>query len=154
MRLSQSLTIAICISSLVCASGQTESRSALMPENAWHQISQYFADSTKPTGSWQPSKRDLDALESHLAAISKLKSEGGIRGARIPHPELSHRQYFAIIVSGKRLIFINAFQFDNDPSSLWRQQLYVIGDSGRSVWRVLYDPGTGEFSHLNTNGVG
>jgi hypothetical protein len=154
MRLSQSLTIAVCISSLVCASGQTESRSALMPENAWHQISDYFANSTKPTGSWSPSKTDLDALEGRLAEISKLKSEGGIRGARILHPELSHRQYFAVVAGGKKLIFINAFQFDNDPSPLWRTQLYVIGDGGRSVWRVHYDPKTGEFSHLNTNGVG
>ena len=154
MRHSIAAAIAISLSFLTCAYGQKEPLYVLMPEDVWHQISGYFANSTKPTGSWQPSKADLDGLESRLSQISKLKSEGGIVGAHIVHPQQSHRQYFAVIAGGKKLIFINAFAFDNNPSPLWHKQLYVILDGGTSVWRVLYDPSTGEFSHLNTNGVG
>lgn len=105
----------------------------------------------KVEGTWNLSKADVAKLETHLSRISELTVEHGLRGLRIAHPEACHRQYLGVIVGGRRLIYVNAF-CGIDVSG-WRSNFVVICDGGVSVWGVLYDPASGAFFELSTNGI-
>ncbi len=70
---------------------------------------------------------------------------------RIAHPENCYRQYIPVIIAKRALIYVNAFCGIEVPS--WRTHFVTICDGGESVWGVLYDPTTGEFSDLEVNGV-
>jgi len=87
-----------------------------------------------------------------LGEIAKLKAHESIPGAQIAHPEESMRQYLGIVVEGKRRIYINAFP-RGMVSKDWRKKFVTICDGGVGVWGVLYDPQTGSFSDLETNGL-
>jgi hypothetical protein len=135
---------------------QQQPRSVLMPVSAASDISGYFAQSSKIEGTWQPTSADLNGLEAHLDLISKLTSEGPLPYAQIAHPEKFYRQYFAIVVKQRKLIFISAFcgvNHPNFPPPSWRTRYYEVMDGGTCVWRVVYDPATGQFEHLSTNGL-
>jgi hypothetical protein len=105
----------------------------------------------KVDGSWKTTERDIATLESNLAHISSLRSAGTLKGIRIAHPENFYRQYIPIIIAGRKLIYVNAFSAIEVPD--WRTHFVTICDGGESVWGVLYDPTTGEFSNLEVNGV-
>ena len=105
----------------------------------------------KVDGSWKPAERDIATLESNLARISRLQSRGTLKGIRILHPENCYRQYIPVTIAGSKLIYVNAFCGIEDPG--WRKQFVDICDGGESVWGVLYNPTTGEFSDLEVNGV-
>ncbi len=104
------------------------------------------------SGTWQPTKIDIDGLEASLPQVSGLRAENGPASA-IAHPEQYFRQYVAVIRKGRKLIYINAFCGDF-PEANWRQQLVLIADGGNCCWQALYDPVKGEFSALRINGVG
>ena len=124
-----------------------------------------MAQCSRPTPtidrSWNPTPLDVAALESRLDSISHLTVEGCcIVGARIDKPRQTLRQYVGVIVNGRRFIYLNAFpeaEFDDWPSQMpkpdWRMTPYIVCDGGTSYWGVLYDPVTGTFSVLATNGV-
>jgi hypothetical protein len=95
--------------------------------------------------------QDILNLESHLGEIARLKVRGSISGAQIAHPAESMRQYLGIVVDGKMRIYINAFP-RGMASKDWREKFVTICDGGAGVWGVLYDPQTGSFSSLETNG--
>jgi hypothetical protein len=105
----------------------------------------------KVDGSWKTTEQDIATLESNLARISSLRSAGTLKGTRIAHPENCYRQYIPIIIAGRKLIYVNAFCGIEVPD--WRTRFVTICDGGESVWGVLYDPATGEFSDLEVNGV-
>jgi len=125
----------------------------LMPQQAAQDLRPFYGVSTTIQGSWDPSDKDLTNVEAHLGEVSQLISEDGIRGARIARPQDYRRQYFAILVKGRKLILVNAFDIEPPPPD-WREKLPLIGDGGKIEWRALFDPQTGNFSHLSTNGVG
>jgi hypothetical protein len=106
-------------------------------------------------GGWEPTKGDIQSLESHLSRISKLRSKEGVVGTRIANPSSYYRQYVGIMVGARKLIYVNAFDafHENEPPSFWREQLVYICDGGSSAWGVLYDPETHKFSELRTNGM-
>jgi hypothetical protein len=91
-------------------------------------------------------------MESHLSLISQLRSQSGIEGARIEHPERYYRQYVGIVIGKRRLIYINAFCVEKPPS-YWLERLVDVCDGGCS-WGVIYDIEGGEFSDLAMNGIG
>jgi len=69
---------------------------------------------------------------------------------QVADPEDFYMQYIGIVVKGKRLIYINAFAFEEPPS--WKEHAVITCDGGVD-WGVLYDPETGKFSDLAINGV-
>ena len=101
-------------------------------------------------GSWEPTVGDIEKVESRLSRVSKLQSQ---IGEFIANPSSYYRQYIGIIAGGRKLIYVNAFDYGMLPSN-WRKRLVDICDGGTSAWGVLYDPKTGEFSELATNGRG
>lgn len=107
--------------------------------------------SPKVDGTWKATEQSVTALESNLRRISSLRSAGSLKGINIAHPEDCYRQYIPVIVAGRKLIYVNAFCGIEVPS--WRTDFVTICDGGQSVWGVLYDPATGEFSDLEVNGV-
>jgi len=104
----------------------------------------------KVDASWKATAQDVAKLESNLSHISSLRSAGSIKGARIERPENYYRQYLTVVVSGRKLIYVNAFDAEVPD---WREHFVTICDGGGSVWGVLYDPSTGEFFDLEVNGL-
>lgn len=107
----------------------------------------------KVDGGWKATEQDIATLESNLKRITLLRSAGILKGIRVAHPENCYRQYIPIIVAGRKLIYVNAFCGIKVSDSDWRTQFVTICDGGESVWGVLYDPATGEFSDLEVNGA-
>lgn len=105
----------------------------------------------KVDGGWNATQGHVANLESNLKRITSLRSAGSLKGMSIAHPENCYRQYIPIVVAGRKLIYVNAFCGIEVPE--WRTQFVTICDGGDSVWGVLYDPTTGEFSDLEVNGL-
>ncbi len=102
-------------------------------------------------GSWNVTQLQIAALEANVKRISSLREAGSARAIRITHPEDCYRQYVAVVVAGRKLIYVNAFSGIEVPG--WRSHFVTICDGGETVWGVLYDPVTGKFSDLEVNGV-
>ena len=103
----------------------------------------------KVDGHWEATEQQIVSLESNLKRISSLRPQNW-REMSITHPENCCRQYVPVIVSGRKLIYVNAFCGIEGPG--WRTDFVTICDGGESVWGVLYDPTTEEFSELEING--
>jgi hypothetical protein len=90
-------------------------------------------------------------MEKRLSEVPKLQGTTVESGVPIRDPRRYYRQYVGVIVSGQKLIYINAFCEEHPPSS-WQQKLVDDCDGGCN-WGVLYDPTTAEFSHFGVNGI-
>ena len=117
------------------------SKSALLPQKEAQSVTRLCSRGGpgKVDGSWEPTKADLQLLESRLSKI------------QIKNPESYYRQYVAIMVKGRKLIYINGLC--TNPPSNWRNKLTDVCDGGDCFWGVIYDPDTGKFSDLQVNGV-
>jgi hypothetical protein len=134
------------------SSAQVTDRFVVLPQSEGKQLPLCSRPGPKVAGTWDPLVQDILNLESHLGEIARLKAHGAIPGAQIAHPEESKRQYLGIVVDGERQIYINAFARGVVPKN-WRERFVTICDGGAGVWGVLYDPQTGAFSDLETNGL-
>lgn len=125
----------------------------LLPSTATQHISRLCSRKgiSNVSGSWRPNKHDIQLLESRLPRISALRSKGELNGIQIQHPDRYYRQYIAVVVGSRRMIYLNAFS--DRPSPPWRTELVDVCDSGPSGWGVLYDPVTGQFSFLRVNSM-
>ena len=134
------------------ASGQQGQRSVLLPAHEAKAVSdRYSKEWTQKFGeSWQPTQADLDGLEAGLPQIPKLEILGYGSRIHIDHPEQYYRQYVAMLVDGKKKIFVSAF-CDEMPPINWRDHLYVVIDGATCYWQALYDPTTKRFSNLRIN---
>jgi hypothetical protein len=131
---------------------QLNDRFVVLPQGEGRQLPMCSRLGPKVAGTWDPLVQDILNLESHLGEIAKLKAHQAIPGAQIAHPEESMRQYLGIVVDGKRRIYINAFP-RGMVSKDWRKRIVTICAGGVGVWGALYDPQTGGFSDLETNGL-
>jgi len=134
--------------------GHDKNRSALLPESAAQQITQLCSRPGPPKfdGTWKPTEDDINKMESQLSRVSRLRSKSGIEGMHIERPERYYRQYVGIIVTKRKLIYINAF-CDDKPPSYWQERIVDVCDGGCS-WGVVYDIEHGKFSDLELNGIG
>lgn len=117
-----------------------------------HQAKQgllFFNPHLRIQRTWNPARTDIHKLEADLPKLSLLLTKGGVSGVHILHPENSYRQYVGVVVNGHKFIYINAFP---NPDPGWRTQFVTIADGAQSVWHALYDPVSGRFSDLVTNG--
>jgi hypothetical protein len=104
-------------------------------------------------GTWEATEADIDALERNLQEISNLRSIWGTRSLRIVDPRSFYRQYIAIVVAGRRLIYVNAF-YDIEPIRYATEQFVSVCDGGPYFWGVIFDPATHKYFDLNINGRG
>ena len=125
----------------------------LLPESEVATFAQTFADPKPRVESWEPTVGDIDDLKSNLAQISALSSKEPDTNRHIDHPDQYFRQYLAVVVNGKKIIFVNAM-CSVDAGQHWRKRLALANDGGRCFWHAIYDPATQTFSELNINGLG
>jgi hypothetical protein len=135
---------------ILCALGQQPQRSVLLPSSAARSI----PDRPPSQGSWEPTKSDIESLETNLPQVAALNVKGWSPRIKIDHPEKYLRQYVAVIYGGKKLIFINAFCDDELPPFDWRDHLYVVTDGATCYWQALYNPATKKISSLTINSRG
>jgi hypothetical protein len=156
MRKRNLIGAALLIGLIAGAQGQHEQWSVVLPASEAKMAANFYPKRgpERIDGTWEASKTQIDALEANLSHISDLKGRGGTTGGRIEHPDRYFRQYIAVLRTGNKRIFINAFCDDITPSPIWRDHFYVILDGGSCVWYALYDPSTGSISDLEMNGVG
>jgi len=132
---------------------QMKTRWTLLPETEADHAKQLCSRPGPPKfqATWKPTESHIQTMESRLSRISRLRTQSGIVGVQIEHPDRYYRQYLGIIIKGHKFIFINAF-CDDKPPQTWRESLIDVCDGGCS-WGVVYDVATGQFSHLEMNGV-
>ena len=133
----------------------------MLPENAvvlspshareaLHQCSRSSPENVD--GTWIISPADIAKLENSLSKLSALVSRDCcIVGRSVSCPTSYFRQYAGITISGKKYIYINAFEL-GALASRSRNQPLLVCDGGESFWGALYDPESGEFSQLAFNG--
>lgn len=133
---------------------QDEKRSVLLPSSESQSVMRLCSRGGpgKIQGGWELGDSDVALLEAHLSDISKLRSRCCMPGV-ITSPRGFYRQYAGVVIGGRRLIYINAFPKDFIPKD-WRSRLVDVCDGGSGFWGALFDPATGKFSDLATNGVG
>jgi len=105
----------------------------------------------KIDGGWQPTTKDIDAMEEALSKSTYLRSKLTSKPDRASDPRQYYRQYVGVIVAGRKLIYVNGMC--EKPPSYWTKTLVDVCDGGRCFWGALYDPVNGEFSQYEMNGV-
>jgi hypothetical protein len=133
-----------------CSLGQQVQRSVLLPSSAARSI----PDRPPGQGSWEPTKSDIESLETNLPQVPALDVKGWSPRIKIDHPEKYFRQYVPVIYGGKKLIYINAFCEDELSPFDWHTHLYVVTDGATCYWQALYDPVTKKISSLTINSRG
>jgi|SRR5690349_3296958 hypothetical protein len=132
--------IGLFLSLAMLAAEQRDSHFVVLPETEAHEAP------VGAGGGWMPPQLDIDRLEVHLPELPVF------------NPYSYYRQYVGVIISGRKLIYVNAQC--NKPESVpinpeddWRRHLRIVMDGGKCIWHALYDPATGRFSDFMFNGV-
>jgi hypothetical protein len=123
---------------------------ALLPAIGIPFWSKYFASGSRAE-SWEPTLGDMDDAEADLAQITTLSNIDADPNRHINSPRDYYRQYLAVIVNGRRMIFLNAL-CSVEQNANWRKRLIVTSDGGKCFWQAIYDPSTHRFSDLKVNG--
>ncbi|HEY1588271.1 MAG TPA: hypothetical protein VGG00_00960 [Rhodanobacter sp.] len=129
---------------------------ALMPESALSvMLKQCSRSAPHASGSWTPTREQLDQLERHLPQLAGLAERQGM-SPRDVDPKASFRQYLGVIVDNRHFIYVNAIAasdlkppYSPDPHI----KPVIVCDGGSAFWGVLYDPDTKTFSQLDANGA-
>jgi len=101
--------------------------------------------------AWTPGPGDILQLEQDLPALQAQVPAAWQGNAPVGDARAYARQYFGILVQGRRLIYINAF-LEPMANKEWQQYAIVICDGGSGAWGAVYDPASRSFSSLVFNG--
>jgi len=112
-----------------------------------------FAGTKPHMENWEPTVADINDLEANLSQIAALSSKEPDVNQHIDDPGQYFRQYLAVAVNGRKIIFVNAL-CSVEPGDSWRKHLIVVMDGGKCYWNAVYDPATQKFSDLVVNGRG
>ncbi len=99
----------------------------------------------KIDGGWEPSDTTIQIAESQLGQLSNATDTG----ATVKSPAGYFRQYVGVIVSGRKLIYLNATA---EEMTYWKTKFVDVCDGGSDFWGAIYDPATHKFSELHKNG--
>jgi len=94
------------------------------------------------SGYWAPSRAQIEGLESRLAQLQPAIAE----------PVRSGRQYVGFVSQGRQLIYINAFTLPDHEKINPAREAVRVCDGGAAFWGAVYDPQSGTFSDIATNG--
>jgi len=101
---------------------------------------------------WEPTAEVINQMETHLKDLNNAIAHTGCTVSGQPKDINGfRRQYFGVVLSGRRLVFINAFDLEigNDLSNGKPNQMCaVVNDGYCSFWSALYDPETMMFEQL------
>jgi hypothetical protein len=93
----------------------------------------------------------MNDVEAALAQITALSNIDADPDRHINNPREYYRQYLAVMVSGRKIIYLNAL-CSVEQNANWRKRLIVTSDGGQCFWQAMYDPSTHRFSDLKING--
>ena len=93
------------------------------------------------TGFWAPSRQQIEQMEAQLDRLQPV----------IAAPTQFDRQYVGIESDGRRLIYINGFRLPDHSDLNPGKTAVRVCDGGTDFWGAVYDPQSGEFSHIQTN---
>jgi hypothetical protein len=124
----------------------------LLPESEVASYAPFFPGPQPHLESWEPTVGDIDDLNSNLSQIATLSDKDPDASRHIDAPYQYYRQYLAVVVNGKKTIFVNAM-CRVEPGKDWRKHLAIANDGGKCYWHAIYDPETQMFSNLMVNGV-
>jgi hypothetical protein len=105
----------------------------------------------KVDGGWRPTTKEIEAIEEALSKSTYLRGKLTSKPGQSSDPREYYRQYVGVIISRRRLIYINGMC--RKPPSYWTRTLVDVCDGGQCFWGVLYDPASGQFSQFEMNGV-
>jgi hypothetical protein len=126
-------------------------QSAILPERLTAQLDKLCSrPAPEFTHPWLPTKAHVHELESRLSEINSLL-------ARLPTPRGGRltindyvRQYFGVVISDHRMIYINALLKSRAGDS-WDHEVLNTCDGGASAWGSLYDVESKTFSDFRIN---
>jgi hypothetical protein len=124
-------------------------RSAVLGTEQTAQVSVQCSrpDLPRYTATWKPEAKIIQQLELDLPALTQLAPATGPSRAGDAYVH----QYFGVVVAGKRLIYVNAFQ-EGLANKDWSDYAIVICEGGHAAWGALYDPADHSFSGFAFNG--
>jgi len=123
---------------------------ALLPATEIQPWAKYLAAGAHPE-SWEPTVGDMNDVEANLAQITGLSNSDPDVYRHIDDPRAYYRQYLAVVIDGKKRVYVNALcSVDQDPN--WRKHLVVVLDGGKCYWHATFDSSTQKFSDLVING--
>ena len=129
--------------------------STVLPGSAAQELSRPCSRPGPPLFSetWQPSEEDIANLEAKLRALQGRRAGlCCLLGAKLRDPGMYYRQYLGIVVDGKKVIYVNAFEAEQPPAS-WRTEPVDYCDGGTASWGAVFDPAGEDFRGLAFNGV-
>lgn len=100
---------------------------------------------------WTPAPSEIAALEAKLAASADHVLQSHISADRL---DAYRRQYGGFGDDGRRLIGISFFcnAFDKSIGDRWQHQTIFAAGGGSCLFRLTYDPLSGEIFDLSVNG--
>ena len=127
---------------------------ALLPVRETATFASSLGNPKTRIGSWEPTLGDINDLESNLQQVFTLSEEFHDPNRRIDDPRKYFRQYLAVEIDGKNVVFVNALcRVDPADSIDWRKHLIETVDGGKCYWKAFYNPSTHTFSNLIVNGL-
>ena len=142
------LSLAVFLSAF--AQGQQVRPSTVLPASAAKDVSQFCSRPTpKFERGWAPTEELHHEAETNLSLIpEKVWKEQGIED-----PLHYYRQYFGIVVGGRKLVYLNGV-CKRFLKNSWRRELVAGICDGGCDWGAIYDPETHVFSEWVLDGRG
>ena len=92
----------------------------------------------------------MNDAENALNQITALSKSDPDPNRHIDKPKEYYRQYLAILINGKKVLFLNALCSTDENA---RKRLVFMHDGGKCFWHAMYDPATRTYSDLTVNGT-
>jgi len=139
---------------LALAACADEVRSAVMGQDQGEIVAEQCSRPNPPPyqSVWQPGPAEVQQLEQDLPALDARAPADCCGGLRVGDPKAYDRQYYGIVVQGRRLIYINAF-IPTMANKDFRSYSIVLCGGGNGAWGALYDPQSRGFSAFAFNGA-
>lgn len=115
-------------------------------------IGSWLGNGAQTVEYWQPSEKDVRALEEKLPAYLRENS-GLFHTADAPVWEKTddyNRQYIGMVLDETRIIYANFFC--NSMGMDWKKEFVFVLDGGACYFQFKYDAGSGRFFDLMVNG--
>lgn len=140
-----------------CASARSvpPDRSVVLPteqlEEVLGQCSRSGPTARDVQGTWEVPEEVVARLEADLPRMRRMRARECCLLGRMRDPGLYYRQYVGIVLDGRRMVYINAFQTAEGAPD-WHERANNRCDGGSDYWGAVYDPETRRFSRLGFNG--
>jgi hypothetical protein len=139
--------ISVMVAFATATLAQSQKPYTILPSNQAQETTKLCsrAGFLKIDGSWLPADADIKVAESQLAQLSQPAGTNH----SVKAPANYFRQYVGVVVSGRKLIYLNAMGAEE---TVWKTKFISVCDGGSEFWGAVFDPATHKFSDLQKNG--